>query len=43
VGGFDLSLLLAAWGTDGGADIDRDGSVGGFDLSLLLAAWGPCP
>jgi len=43
VGGVDLSLLLAAWGTDGGADIDRDGSVGGSDLSSLLVAWGPCP
>jgi len=40
VTGADLTILLAAWGTKGGAaDLDGDGSVGGADLTLLLAAW----
>ncbi len=40
VGGADLSLLLAAWGTFNiAADIDQDGIVSGTDLSALLAAW----
>lgn len=42
VDGFDLGLLLGAWGTDGGttgADLDRDGTVGGFDLGQLLGNW----
>jgi hypothetical protein len=46
VNGFDLGLLLGAWGTDGapvGADINGDGTVNGFDLGLLLGAWGACP
>ena len=43
VNGFDLGILLAAWGTDGqpaGADLNGDGTVSGFDLGLMLAAWG---
>ena len=41
VNGVDLSILLAAWGTDDPvADISGDGIVGGPDLSILLAAWG---
>jgi hypothetical protein len=43
VNGFDLGLLLGAWGTDGGAsgaDLDADGTVSGFDLGLLLGSWG---
>jgi len=43
VNGFDLGLLLAAWGTNGqpgGADLNGDGIVNGFDLGLMLAAWG---
>jgi len=43
VNGFDLGLLLGAWGTDGGtsgADLDGDGTVSGFDLGLLLGNWG---
>ena len=42
VGGADLGLLLARWGScDGcGADLDADGLVGGSDLSALLGAWG---
>jgi len=41
VGGSDLTILLAAWGSAGGpADLDEDGSVGGSDLTILLANWG---
>ncbi|MCP4068863.1 MAG: hypothetical protein GY741_11350 [Phycisphaeraceae bacterium] len=44
VGGADLGLLLAAWGTaDPAADLNGDGNVDGGDLGLLLSAWGPCP
>ncbi len=39
VGGGDLTILLAAWGTDGLPDLDGDGVVGGGDLTILLAAW----
>jgi len=46
VGGADLAMLLAAWGTAGGGkadtDLDGDGVVGGSDLATLLAAWGGC-
>jgi hypothetical protein len=47
VDGFDLALLLAAWGRcpARGAcppDLDGNGVVDGFDLATLLAAWGPC-
>jgi hypothetical protein len=45
VTGYDLGLLLAAWGTAAPAsasDLNRDGLVDGYDLSLLLSAWGPC-
>lgn len=38
----DLSILLAAWATDG-ADLTGDGLTNGSDLSSLLAAWGACP
>ncbi|MBC04581.1 MAG: hypothetical protein CMJ34_14950 [Phycisphaerae bacterium] len=41
VGGSDLGLLLAGWGSiDPLLDLDGDGVVGGGDLGLLLAAWG---
>jgi subtilisin family serine protease len=43
VGGFDLGLLLGAWGSGGYdcfADLDDDGTVGGLDLGLLLGNWG---
>lgn len=43
VGGADLGMLLAAWGTSGPGDLDGDGIVGGADLGLLLSAWGKCP
>jgi hypothetical protein len=43
----DLSIVLAAWGTDGlgefDADADNSGFVDGGDLALVLSAWGPCP
>jgi len=44
VGGSDLGLLLAAWGSDdGNADLDGSGEVDGADLGEILAAWGACP
>jgi alpha-tubulin suppressor-like RCC1 family protein len=43
VGGADLTLLLAQWGTAGPAtDLDGNGLVGGADLTILLALWGKC-
>lgn len=41
VDGYDLALLLNAWGPCAGcrADINRDGQVDGADLSILLANW----
>lgn len=43
IGGSDLAILLAAWGTpDPVADLSGDGTVGGDDLAILLAAWGDC-
>ncbi|MBU6209501.1 MAG: hypothetical protein KGR22_06285 [Planctomycetes bacterium] len=43
----DLSIVLAAWGTNGQgefqADIDGSGLVDGGDLALVLGGWGPCP
>lgn len=43
VNGFDLSLLLSAWGAVASgtsrADINQDQVVSGADLGLLLAAW----
>ncbi len=41
VGGGDLAIMLASWGSCGGcpADLDGDGAVGGGDLASLLAAW----
>ena len=43
----DLGLLIALWGTDGGAypdaDLDGTGSIDAGDLGLLLASWGFCP
>lgn len=45
VDGFDLAMLLAAWGPCADpqncpADLDASGGVNGFDLAILLAAWG---
>jgi hypothetical protein len=51
VNGFDLAMLLAAWGKcpqcltkpcPCPADLSSDGQVNGFDLALLLGEWGPC-
>lgn len=40
VDGADLGLLLASWGTAGGAaDLDGSGTVDGGDLGVLLANW----
>jgi hypothetical protein len=44
VDGFDLALLLGAWGAcpqrgPCPADLDGSGAVNGFDLATLLAAW----
>ncbi len=43
-GGFDLALLLAAWGWNPGhpADFNQDGMVNDPDLAALLGGWGPC-
>ena len=42
----DLSIILAAWGSNGQgefqADIDGSGLVDGGDLALVLGGWGPC-
>ncbi|MEC8560041.1 MAG: hypothetical protein VXY94_08200 [Planctomycetota bacterium] len=44
INGGDLTLLLAAWGTDDPlVDLSGDGIINGGDLTLLLAAWGLCP
>ncbi|MHC4976635.1 MAG: DUF6531 domain-containing protein, partial [Planctomycetota bacterium] len=43
VGGADIGLLLAAWGTPGPGDLNSSGNVDGADLGLMLSAWGPCP
>ena len=41
VGGADLTILLAAWGSkDPVADLDGDGFVSGPDLTILLGRWG---
>ncbi|MDA1007861.1 MAG: hypothetical protein O2800_02500 [Planctomycetota bacterium] len=39
VGGGDLGIMLAAWGT-GGADLTGDGNTTGVDLAELLSIWG---
>ena len=43
----DLSILLAAWGTNGqgefDTDLNGDGLVDGGDLALVLGGWGACP
>lgn len=44
VDGFDLTMLLGAWGpVSGPEDLDGNGIVDGGDLTALLAHWGPCP
>jgi len=40
--GFDLGLVLGAWGSsDPAYDLNDDGTVNGFDLGLLLGCWTP--
>jgi len=43
----DITALLSAWGTNGGAtpraDANRDGTVGSQDITILLGGWNPCP
>lgn len=43
VNGFDLALLLGAWGPclnpPCGSDLNGDGVTNGFDLAMLLGAW----
>lgn len=41
VGGADLSVVLASWGSDG-ADLDGDGTTDGADLATVLSGWGLC-
>ena len=44
VNGFDLTTLLAAWGSNQTeADLNGDGVVAAADLTLLLSGWGTCP
>ena len=41
VGGADLAILLANWGTDNPlGDLNGSGEIDGADLTLLLANWG---
>jgi len=40
VDGFDLAVVLSAWGSDlPAADVNDDGSVNGADLAIVLGAW----
>jgi hypothetical protein len=47
VNAVDISVILSAWGTNGGkfprADTDGNGVVDAADLSVVLSGWGPCP
>jgi probable HAF family extracellular repeat protein len=46
VGGSDIAILLALWGSVGkasSADLTGDGIVDGADLAVLLGSWGECP
>ena len=43
VGGADLALLLAAWGTHIAGDLTHDDVIDGADLSIMLSGWGACP
>ena len=45
IGGGDLTILLAAWGTSNDDyDLNGDGEIGGGDLTILLASWDTvCP
>lgn len=41
VGGSDVGIMLAGWGTAQG-DLDGDGDTDGADFGILLAAFGDC-
>jgi hypothetical protein len=48
VDGFDLGVILTAWGTPGhsgafDADLNGDGIVDGLEIAIVLTAWGSCP
>ena len=44
VEGFDLAVLLGAWGESGSSqDLTGDGVVNGDDMTVMLASWGSCP
>ena len=47
VNAVDISVILSAWGTNGGkfprADTDGSGVVDAADLSVVLSGWGKCP
>jgi hypothetical protein len=42
VGGDDLGVLLAGWGSAGMSDLNGDGTTDGADIGALLTAWGAC-
>ena len=42
IGGTDLSIVLASWGTSGSGDLNGDGTTDGIDLAQILANWGVC-
>ncbi len=40
VNGLDMTIILGAWGTSGGAaDINDDGLVDGLDMTIVLSGW----
>jgi hypothetical protein len=44
VGGADLALMLASWGSDLAMfDLSGDTVIDGQDVAVLLSNWGPCP
>jgi hypothetical protein len=42
IGGDDLGVLLAGWGSAGMSDLNGDGTTDGADIGALIAAWGAC-
>jgi hypothetical protein len=42
IGGDDLGVLLAGWGSAGMSDLNGDGTTDGADIGALLTAWGAC-
>jgi hypothetical protein len=41
VNDYDLSLLIASWGTeDAAGDFNEDGIVDDYDFSMMVARWG---